>query len=63
MPPHGRADGQQLRTLSALHDAGALRPILGRTFGFGETLEAIAYVERGRARGKVVIAMPPTGAA
>jgi hypothetical protein len=50
-------------TRSALHDAGALRPVLDRTFGFDETLEANAYVERGRAKDKVVIPMPPAGAA
>lgn len=58
-----RADGQQLQTLSALYDAGALRPVLDRTFGFDETPAAIAYVEQGRAKGKVVIAMPPAGGA
>lgn len=57
-----RADGQQLKTLSALYDAGALRPILDRTFTFDETLDAIAYVEKGVAKGKVVISMPPAGA-
>ena len=58
-----RADGQQLQTLSALYDAGALRPVLDSTFGFDETPAAIAYVEQGRAKGKVVIAMPPAGGA
>lgn len=58
-----RADGQQLQTLSALYDAGALRPVLDRTFEFDETPAAIAYVEQGRAKGKVVIVMPPASAA
>lgn len=58
-----RADGRQLQALSALYDAGALRPVLDRTFEFDETAAAIAYVEQGRAKGKVVIAMPPAGAA
>ena len=56
-----RADGEQLKTLAALYDAGALRPVLDRTFPFDETLDAMAYVEQGRARGKVVIAMPLAG--
>jgi len=54
-----RADGQQLKTLAELYDAGALRPVLDRTFPFDETAEAMAYVEQGRAKGKVVVAMPP----
>jgi NADPH:quinone reductase-like Zn-dependent oxidoreductase len=54
-----RADGAQLKTLAALYDAGALRAVLDRTFAFDQTLDAMAYVEQGRAKGKVVVAMPP----
>ncbi|MGI5132318.1 NADP-dependent oxidoreductase [Pseudonocardia sp. CA-107938] len=50
-----RADGAQLATLAALYDNGTLRPVLDRTFDFGETLDAMAYVEQGKARGKIVI--------
>jgi NADPH:quinone reductase-like Zn-dependent oxidoreductase len=57
-----RADGGQLKTLAALYDAGALRPVLDRTFTFDDTLDAIAYVEQGRAKGKVVVVMPLPGA-
>jgi NADPH:quinone reductase-like Zn-dependent oxidoreductase len=56
------ADGAQLKTLAALYDAGTLRPVLDRTFPFDETLDAIAYVEQGRAKGKVVVTMPSSGA-
>jgi NADPH:quinone reductase-like Zn-dependent oxidoreductase len=44
-------------TRAGLYDAGHLRPLIDRTFSFGETLEALAYVELGRAKGKVVIAL------
>jgi NADPH:quinone reductase-like Zn-dependent oxidoreductase len=50
-----RSDGAQLATLAKLYDAEALRPVLDRTFDFDRTPEAIAYVEQGRAHGKVVI--------
>jgi NADPH:quinone reductase-like Zn-dependent oxidoreductase len=53
-----RADGAQLKTLAALYDAGALRPMLDRTFPFDRTPDAMAYVEEGRAKGKIVITMP-----
>jgi NADPH:quinone reductase-like Zn-dependent oxidoreductase len=53
-----RADGEQLKMLAALYDAGALRPVLDRTFAFDETLDAMAYVEQGRAKGKIVVVMP-----
>ena len=57
-----RADGAQLKALAALYDAGTLRPVLDRTFPFDETLDAIAYVEQGRAKGKVVVTMQSSSA-
>jgi NADPH:quinone reductase-like Zn-dependent oxidoreductase len=54
-----RANGAQLKTLAALYDAGTLRPSLDRTFPFDQTLDAMAYVQVGRARGKIVVVMPP----
>src|SRR5688500_6244143 len=56
-----RADGSQLKALAALYDAGTLRPVLDRTFPFDETLDAMAYVEQGRAKGKIVVTMSPSG--
>jgi NADPH:quinone reductase-like Zn-dependent oxidoreductase len=50
-----RANGAQLEGLAALYDSGTLRPVLDRTFPFEETLEALAYVEQGRANGKIVV--------
>ncbi len=50
-----RADGEQLREIVRLVDAGIICPVIDRTFSFGQTPEAIAYVERGHSRGKVVI--------
>jgi NADPH:quinone reductase-like Zn-dependent oxidoreductase len=52
-----QADGARLRELAALYDAGHLRPVIDRTFAFDQTLEALAYVEQGRATGKVVITL------
>ena len=52
------ADGARLKALASLYDAGALRPVLDRTFPFDDTLEAMAYVEQGRAKGKIVVTMP-----
>jgi NADPH:quinone reductase-like Zn-dependent oxidoreductase len=50
-----KADGAQLDKLAALYDDGTLRPVLDRTFGFDETLDAMAYVEQGKASGKIVV--------
>lgn len=50
-----KASGEQLRELAKLVDAGALRPVVDRVFPFESTNDALAYVETGRAKGKVVI--------
>ena len=52
-----QANGAQLRDLAALYDGGVLRPVLDRIFPFDRTLEALAFVEQGKAHGKVVITM------
>ena len=50
-----RASGDQLRQIAALIEAGHIRPVVDRIFPFQSTNEALAYVETGRAKGKVVI--------
>ena len=50
-----RASGNQLREISSLIEAGAIRPVVDRVFPFESTKEAMAYVETGRAKGKVVV--------
>jgi NADPH:quinone reductase-like Zn-dependent oxidoreductase len=50
-----RANGDQLREIAALIDSGAIRPVVDRIFPFASAREALAYVETGRAKGKVVI--------
>lgn len=52
-----RANGEQLREIGALIDAGTIHLVVDRVFPFEATREALAYVERGRAKGKVVIAV------
>jgi NADPH:quinone reductase-like Zn-dependent oxidoreductase len=55
-----RADGAQLEQIAALIDAGALRPVIDRTFPFDQTPEALAYVQAGRSKGKVVVTVEET---
>lgn len=50
-----RADGAQLAQIGALVEAGAIRPVMDRIFPFDRTNEAFAYLETGRAKGKVVV--------
>jgi len=50
-----KASGSQLREITRLIEAGAIRPVIDRVFPFASTNEALAYVEAGRAKGKVVV--------
>lgn len=53
-----RADGGQLAQLAALIEAGAIRPVIDRIFPFDQTNDAFAYLDTGRAKGKVVVTLP-----
>jgi alcohol dehydrogenase len=50
-----RASGVQLREIASLIDSGVIRPVVDRVFPFEATNEALVYVEKGRAKGKVVV--------
>jgi NADPH:quinone reductase-like Zn-dependent oxidoreductase len=52
-----RANGGQLSEITHLIDSGAIRPVVDRVFPFASTKEAMAYVEAGRTKGKVVVSM------
>ena len=50
-----RADGAQLRQITPLLEAGTIKPVIDRVFPFTAVNEALAYIETGRAKGKVVV--------
>jgi NADPH:quinone reductase-like Zn-dependent oxidoreductase len=50
-----RANGEQLTRITALIEAGIIRPVVDRVFAFAAINEALAHVETGRSKGKVVI--------
>ena len=52
-----RADGSQLREMTRLVDAGAIRPVIDKVYTFAATNDALAHVVSGRAKGKVVVAL------
>jgi len=52
-----RASGAQLGEITKLIDSGDLRPVVDRTYPFDEATQALAHVEGGRTKGKVVITM------
>lgn len=50
-----KASGSQLGEITRLFDVGVLHPVVDRVFPFESINEAMAYVEAGRAKGKVVV--------
>ena len=52
-----RASGAQLGEITKLIDSGVLRPVVDRTYAFDEAPQALAHVDGGRSKGKVVIAI------
>ncbi|ARQ56600.1 NADP-dependent oxidoreductase [Rhizobium sophoriradicis] len=52
-----RAEGRQLGEIANLIEQGVIRPVVDKVFPFEKTGDALAYVETGRAKGKVVIAV------
>jgi len=51
------ANGDQLAEIASLVDSGIIRPVIDRVFPFECTKEALAYVDQGRAKGKVIVTM------
>ncbi|MFT3695116.1 MAG: NADP-dependent oxidoreductase [Kofleriaceae bacterium] len=54
-----RPDGAQLAELGAWITDGKLKPLIHQTFPFDQINEAFAELERGRARGKIVVKIDP----
>jgi len=50
-------DGGQLAEIGDLLKVGSIRPVIDQVFPFDQAREALAYLERGRAKGKVVVQM------
>ncbi len=50
-----RASGRQLEEITKLVESGVIKTVLDRVFTFEQTNEALAYLEKGRAKGKVVV--------
>jgi NADPH:quinone reductase-like Zn-dependent oxidoreductase len=55
LPMAATVEKDDLLVLREMVDAGALTPVVDRTYPLDETPEAIRYVEAGHARGKVVV--------
>jgi len=56
-PFEASTTGADLVALTELIESGKVRPVIDRTYPLGETREALRYLDKGHARGKVVIAV------
>ncbi|TMR07340.1 NAD(P)-dependent alcohol dehydrogenase [Actinomadura soli] len=52
---HWKPNSADLRLLAGLMEDGRLTPVIDRTYPFDQIPEALRYIERGHARGKVAI--------
>jgi NADPH:quinone reductase-like Zn-dependent oxidoreductase len=52
-------DGSQLADIGELLKSGRIRPVIDKVFPFNRAKEALTYLEKGRAKGKVVVQMQP----
>jgi NADPH:quinone reductase-like Zn-dependent oxidoreductase len=50
-----KASGDQLREIGCLIDEEEIRPVVDRVYPFDSIAEALAHIETGRAKGKVVV--------
>jgi NADPH:quinone reductase-like Zn-dependent oxidoreductase len=50
-----QADGEELKEIALLLEAGKVKPVVSQTFPLDRAADALAAVERGRSRGKLVL--------
>lgn len=50
-----RASGGQLREMTPLIESGIIRPVVDRVFSLDSAADAMAHVESGRSKGKVIV--------
>jgi NADPH:quinone reductase-like Zn-dependent oxidoreductase len=54
-------EGRDLQALGTWMEQGRVKSVIDRTYSLGEISNALAYLEQGHARGKVVIQIPAEG--
>ncbi len=50
-----KANGAELQKITALIEAGTIKPVIDKVYTFDEAPQALDYVDSGRAKGKVVL--------
>jgi NADPH:quinone reductase-like Zn-dependent oxidoreductase len=55
MQPEAKPNREDLIFIKELIEAGKVKPVIDRRYPLSKAAEAIRYLERGHARGKVII--------
>ena len=50
-----RPDGHQLAMIGGMLESSRIRPVIDKVFPFANAKEGLAYLQQGRAKGKVVV--------
>jgi len=50
-------NGEELKELSKLYESGAIKPVIDKIYNFDDSIQALNYLSKGRARGKVIVNM------
>ena len=48
-------NGEQLKKIAKLYESGEIKPIIDKTYNFSEAIQALEYLSKGHARGKVIV--------
>jgi NADPH:quinone reductase-like Zn-dependent oxidoreductase len=48
-------NGGQLKELAKLYESGSIKAVVDKTYNFNDSIQAIDYLSKGRAKGKVVV--------
>ena len=48
-------NGDQLKKIAKLYESGEIKPIIDKTYKFAEAIQALEYLSKGHARGKVIV--------
>jgi NADPH:quinone reductase-like Zn-dependent oxidoreductase len=48
-------NGDQLEKLAKLYESGSIKPLIDKVYKFDESIQALEYLAKGRAKGKVIV--------
>jgi alcohol dehydrogenase len=48
-------NGDQLKKLVKLYESGLIKPVIDKAYKFDESIQALEYLSKGRAKGKVIV--------